>query len=89
MGAGFGAGMLLLLLIGILFKPLAAIGVGWIVGVGLKLIAGPYVAGALSKLLHTSITASMLPQVFVGVMLLSVYIFPSIKIYRKMEKLER
>lgn len=76
-GAGVGVGAILLLVIGILLKPLLALLVGWVVGFGLKLIAGTFVAGALSTIFHTTIAASALPQIFAGITLLSSYIKPS------------
>lgn len=75
--AGVGVGAALLLVIGILLKPLLALLVGWVVGFGLKLIAGTFVAGALSTIFHTTIAASALPQIFAGITLLSSYIKPS------------
>jgi uncharacterized membrane protein len=76
-GAGVGIGAIALLIITILLKPLFAILIGWVVGFGLKLIAGSFVAGALSTIFHTAITASALPQIFAGITLLSSYIKPA------------
>lgn len=60
----------------LLLKPLFAILTGWVVGYGVAWVAGSFVAEALSIILQTSITASMLPSVFTGITLLASYIRP-------------
>ncbi|MFF2889496.1 hypothetical protein [Paenibacillus sp. NPDC057967] len=72
-GAGLGAGALAVLAIGFILKPLLAILIGWVVGHVVAWVAGGFVAGALSTIFHTSITASMLPSVFAGITLLASY----------------
>ncbi|MGC5773008.1 hypothetical protein [Paenibacillus pabuli] len=71
------AGAVAIIIISILLKPMFALLVGWVIGFGLKLIAGSFVAGTLSAIFHTAIPPSALPQIFAGIALLASFIKPS------------
>jgi hypothetical protein len=85
-GTGAGVLGLLTLIFLLLLNPIMAIAVGWVVGTGLKWIAGSYIASGLSVIFHTTITADMLPMFFVALTLLSSYIQPMITVNRNSDK---
>lgn len=85
-GTGAGVLGLLALIFLLLLNPVLAIAVGWVVGTGLKWIAGSYIASGLSIIFHTTITADMLPLVFVTLTLLSTYIKPMLPVNRNSDK---
>ncbi|MGQ8871880.1 hypothetical protein [Paenibacillus sp. TSA_86.1] len=76
-GAVGFAGAAAIIIITILLRPLFALLVGWVIGFGLKVIAGSFVACTLSTIFHTVIAASALPQIFAGIALLASFIKPS------------
>ncbi|PZT52649.1 hypothetical protein [Paenibacillus silvae] len=76
-GAFGVAGAAAIIIITLLLKPLFALLIGWVIGFGLKLIAGSFVASTLSTIFNTAITASALPQIFAGIVLLTSFIKPS------------
>ncbi|MCK6076905.1 hypothetical protein [Paenibacillus silvae] len=73
-GAFGVAGAAAIIIITLLLKPLFALLIGWVIGFGLRLIAGSFVASTLSTIFNTAITASALPQLFAGIVLLTSFI---------------
>lgn len=83
LGAGAGLGVLAVLLLAIVLKPLLAVLIGWVVGKVLAVVLGGFIANALTALTGHAVAVSSLPYIVAGLSFVASFFKHSASVEKK------